>query len=98
MVDEEIEQSPWRAVADRGVGPRNLRPVDSGQIVTSARFRCWSVGWQSLTSQRGDHLARDLAKDGDLALGAGPRQVDSRKPAARYAATPSTKASTESSS
>src|SRR5215213_5418286 len=76
MVDEEIEQSPWRAVTDRGVGPRDVCLVHSGEIVASARFRCGPIKWQRAAAQRGDHLARDFAEDGKLTFGAWPRQVD----------------------
>ena len=68
MVDEEIEQPPWRPVADGGVGPHDVRLIDSSQIIAPARFRCQPVGWLGPAAQRRDHLARDLAEDRELGL------------------------------
>ena len=76
MIDEEIEQLSRRTVADGGVGPRDVRLVESRELAAPRRVRCWLLGWRRPASQCGKHLARDLAQDWQLALGARPRQVD----------------------
>ena len=44
MIDEEIEQPPRRAVVDRGVGPRDVRLVQSRELTAPRRVRCWLLG------------------------------------------------------